>query len=173
MVAVAMAGCGHRTPRKPAAPKADEPKPTQVTAHGFTGRWMEKTPNGRVRKVMEVHSRQGALDSQTNSGTLYEVDGTIYRDGVAKVRFAAPLIEADRDAQKLVARQGVVLRSLDPPGATIRCQTMTWRADAHQIVAEGDVYFDYSPPGARRSEASGGPFPRVTIDTAMRDLTIP
>lgn len=171
---IAMPGCGRRPPKQTAPPAAaDESRPTQVTAHGFTGRWMEKLPDGRVRRVLEIHSRQGALDSQTNSGTLYQVDGTIFRDGSARIRFTAPIIEADRDAQKLVARQGVVMRSLDPPGATIRCDTMTWRADLHQIVAEGNVTFDYAPNGPGHSEASGGPFDRITIDTSMQVLTIP
>ncbi len=167
----ALAGCGGK--RNGLDKKPKEEKPTIVTARGFTGRWMEKTTGGHVRKVMEVHSAQGALDSQTNSGTLYDVDGTIYRDGAAKAKFTAPKVIADRDTEALQASGGVTMHSLDPPGAVIRCNTMNWHAQNHTVVAEGAVQIDYTPRQAQTPSISGGPFDHVTIDTGLQNLTIP
>ncbi len=179
LLLVGLAGCGpdhrnrpavvHQTARPAPAPE----RPHAVNTRGLSGRWQERTEKGGIRRVMDVHAETGRLDAQTQSGTLYKANGLLYHDDRARARFEAPVVEARKDHSVVIARGGVRVVSIDPPGVTLTAERVTWQVDKDLIVAEGSVSFEQRPPGSARPTAWGGPFPHVTANTELQRLTIP
>ncbi|HSV74385.1 MAG TPA: hypothetical protein VLH79_11555 [Chthonomonadales bacterium] len=175
VLALAMAGCGGRTASPVAeveARPAAEPLP-EVATRVVQVRWQAKARGGDLVPQLEVRAARGRVEPDGLTGDLEQATGTLYRDGEARATFEAPLVTANQAAQQVVASGGVVVRSVRPPGITVRAQTVTWHSSDHRVVARGDVWFEQKPPAARRAVAWGGPFESATLNTQIERLTIP
>ncbi|MGC8666906.1 MAG: hypothetical protein ACP5VE_02155 [Chthonomonadales bacterium] len=171
-------GCGTKTPRKaqpkrpprPATQQADALK--SVQSQGIVIHWQEEAPDGKVRRVLELHAASGQWNVQTLSGILKAGNGILYRDDMPKVRFQAPIVEAKRSLGILVARGGVVLHSIDPAGATVTANRVRWDARKNLVVAVGNVRLTYRPPGSAKPVAFGTA-PQMTFNTELDEYHIP
>lgn len=178
LVALLAAGCGQRSPRK-VPPKRPAPAASQnpdalksVQSEGIVIHWQEEAQNGTVRRVLELHAASGRWNVQTLSGILKDGTGVLYRDDKPKVRFQAPVVEARKSLGVVLARGGVVLHSIDPPGATVTADRVRWDARNNVLVAMGNVRLTYRPPGSPKPLAVGTA-PRMTFNTQLDEYHIP
>lgn len=170
-----LTGCPKRHQTfKPTKTEADgEPLPNEVQSRRMFVRWQERSPKGTLQPLLEVRAAKGVVDARTQSGTLNQASGMFYKDGKLAATFAAPRVDAIRGNGTVVASGTVVVRSVSPPGVTVRAARVTWTADLSRITAEGDVEFEQRKPGVARPIAWGGKFSRVTADTELQKITIP
>lgn len=154
-------------------PEPGSELPKSVTSVGLTARWQETSKDGVVRPVLVVQAETGDLDAVTQSGKLFRAEGTFFREGKARARFRAPVVEASHEEQTVVASNGAVVRSVDPPGAEMRCDRATWLIRKDQIRASGNVWFTHKPLGAAVPSLRGGPIEQVTFQTDLQTITIP
>lgn len=169
------AGCGpRRLPRKEPPKKAEQNDgPTGVVSRGVTIVW-QKTGAGRLaHRMLTVDAETGSLDAVKQSGTLRKARGVLYREDRPGATFDAPVVEASRSQERIVARGGVTLRSVQPPGAVVTARRMTWLPERNLVVAEGDVLIVYRPPNAAQPAGRGGPFPRIRFDTQVNEFRFP
>lgn len=159
---------------KPSNTKQDEQsRPSQLDSRGIRIRWQERTPEGSLRPLLEMHAESGRLEALSQSGFMRRAKGVLYREGKSQARFEAPAVEAKEETSTVVAREGVRIVSVEPPGLTLTADTVTWQADRDKIVLEGNVRFVHQPPGEKKPVARGGPFPHVTVHIHAQELTIP
>lgn len=162
-------GCAAPAPIR--EPKA-EPVRTVSTGKLLVA-WHEPAADRRVNPVLEIEAESGVVEQGTQSGHLENARGRIYRDGVLRARFSARSVDADMAAQRVFARNNVVVESAAPEGLTLRAREVEWLAQKNRIVAVGDVMFVQKDRETGRVVAEGGPFDRITVDTSLQRLTIP
>jgi hypothetical protein len=148
------------------------PERQQAAGSGISISWQEKSAGGGIRKVLDVNAETGSLDAITESGALKDASGVFYRDGKARAKFAAPEVVASRDKQMVVARGGVTVNSVDPPGVALKADQVTWYAQRHQIIARGSVRLSHTPKGASDPIAYGN-VPQATANTQLQIITVP
>ncbi len=170
VLVLVVTGCA--APRREAK-KDPEPPVRTVSTGKLLIAWTEPGPDGRVNPVLEVEAASGVVEQGTQSGSLQTATGRIYRKGVLQARFAAPAVEADMAAQRLVATGGVKVTSVAAEGLTLKAQRIEWRPSVNRIVASGSVTFVKRDPRTGAVEAEGGPFRQVSINTELQRLTIP
>ena len=183
VVPLTIAACGPGKPKGPFTPKIDETPVKAVTSTGITMNWVEPLPDGTVGKVMEIVAKSGKLTNQkgfgakskklTQTGMLKDADGDLYRDNLLKAKFHAPEVRASEDNRTVIGMGRVKIESVDPPGITVTADRVAWRYDMNEIVAFGNVFMVYKRPGEAEPQATGGPFKRLTIDTALQEFHIP
>ena len=159
------------TGQKPEEP-LNAPEEQHAAGTGITIKWQEKTESGGIRIVLDVKAETGALDAVTQSGALKQAAGRFFRAGKPRARFTAPEVVATRDKQIVVARGGVTVNSIDPPGVALRAEQITWYAERHQIVARGGVKLSHTPKGAAGPVAYGN-VPQATANTELQVITVP
>lgn len=135
--------------------------------------WQEPGAGGQAVPVLEVEAESGTVEQASQSGTFERARGRIYREGVLRARFEAPIMEADQASNTATARGRVVVTSVEPAGLTVRADRVVWKASENSIIATGRVTFRQVDPATGRELAAGGPFPKVTFDTGLQKLTIP
>jgi hypothetical protein len=175
-----LAGCAPAPPPAPAAKETAQKQgavkknnlPGRVRTRGIIILWRESTPSGGLRRVMEVQAETGTVDAETQSGTFNRARGVLYRDDKPRARYEAPVVEAAQDRSVVIARGGVTMRSIEPPGVTLTAGRITWHIAQNVIVAEGHVRVVYQPPGAPRPTAVGGA-DRMTINTELQKFHVP
>jgi len=167
------AACGGcRAPRR--IEIRDAPPPVRTVSAGtLLLAWQEPGADGRVNPVLEVEAASGVVEQGTQSGTLRRASGRIYRHGVLRARFSAPVVDARMASHRLIAQGGVKVVSVAPAGLTLVARKVEWRTDLNRIVAYGGVTFVQRNPATGAVEAEGGPFDRVTVNTELQRLTIP
>jgi len=171
---LALAGCGGRPSPPPVSVTAEpEERLPEVATREIQVRWQTPGADGRLQPELEVRAARGRVEPDGQTGDLEEATGTLYREGEARATFVAPLVTATRASQQLVASGGVTVRSIRPPGVTLRARTITWYSESHRVIARGDVWLEQKPPGARRAVLWGGPFESAAFDTQIERLTIP
>jgi hypothetical protein len=148
------------------------PEQQQAAGSGISISWKEPVKGGGIRKVLDVKAETGSLDAITESGALSDASGIFYRGGKPRARFAAPEVVASRDKQTVVARGGVTVNSIDPPGVAMKADQITWYAQRHQIIARGSVRLSHTPKGASQPIAYGS-VPQATANTELRIITVP
>ena len=158
--------------RQNPSPDVKPPEQTHAAGSGITITWQEKTDSGGIRRVLEVNAETGALDAVTQSGALKQASGVFYREGKPRARFTAPAVLATRDKQTVVARGGVTVNSIDPPGVRLSSDQITWYTQRHQIVARGNVKLSHTPKGASEPIAYGN-VPQASANTEMQVITVP
>jgi hypothetical protein len=173
-----LTGCGivrpqPKTAAKPATASSPNNLPKAALGQEIRVRWQRKVPPRGIERVMEIAAKSGTLDATQESGLLNEARGVFYRENRARARFTAPTVQAVREENRVIARDGVVVHSIDPPGGTLTAHRLTWRADKQEIVAEGDVYIQFQPKDASQPSAKGGPWRRVTFDTELVKFKLP
>ena len=139
---------------------------------GLRANWHEKSPRGTLWRLMEVTAANGSLEGEEQSGILRDTMGTLYRKDRPRATFEAPVIEARKQNNLLVAPAGIVLHSVTPPGWTVRAKRAIWHADTNKILVEGNITIEHFPPGATKPTASGV-CQQLTIDTDLKSVTIP
>ena len=173
-LALALCGCGRKDVGQGKGSKKSPPSlPQYVASSGIDVRWQEQLKDGRLVPILEVHAETGDLNAQSQSGRLMKTRGRFYSKGKAIARFQAPEVDARRDRREVVARGGVTLWSINPPGLIVKARRVTWSTVSGTIVMRDEVRFVYAEPGAVAATASGGPFGQVTLNSAMRRLTVP
>jgi len=175
---VFLIGCGLQPPPpsgvKPTPPKTNRNNaPQEIAGQGIALSWIEKTPQGGVRRVMDIKAESGILNAEQESGVLNRASGLLYRDNRVRASFISPIVEAAREKDTVTARGGVTVHSVDPPGGKLTADRVVWYAKQDKIVATGKVYVEYRPQNADRPFAWGGPYPRVTFDTQLSKIHIP
>jgi hypothetical protein len=172
-------GCLPRQPRgaaKKSAPAQIQQEPglprSVETAHPRI-RWQLIQPGGGLWRQLDVQAERGTADASAQSGVLQDTHGTLYSRNVPRALFRAPVVEARKDNQTLVAPRGARITSISPVGIEIVANRVTWRADLDRVVAEGNVRFEQRDPRTHHLIAWGGPFDRVTFKTDLERLTIP
>lgn len=168
------AGCRpHRPKKNPPPSQPSTTLPVTVNTRGITINWRQKTPKGKLERVLDLQAENGALERDTQTGKMNKANGTLYRNNEARARFVAPTVYASKDRKSVTASGGVKITSLAPTGTSITADKVTWRIPENKIIAEGHVSFEYRSPESGEMIASGGPFPHVTIDTELQRLHVP
>jgi hypothetical protein len=152
------------------SPAEQPPIPQKLTSEGITIHWEEPGQKGGVERVMDVRAQSGDLEQLSQSGTLRNATGTAYREDKPRATFDAPVVNAAKDRKTVTATGGVTVHSVDPSGMTVRADHAIWHVEQNQVVAEGNVNFEYRKPGVPGLTAWGGPFPKMTFDTKMQKL---
>lgn len=155
-----------------AAAKRNKPHvDNTANARGITFHWSEKAGE-EIRRVLDVQAENGRLSTAAESGELNRARGVIYRENKPRARFTAPVVNAYKERSIVIARGGVIMVSIEPPGMTLKAQQVTWDATHQKVYAEGDARFFYKPPGASRP-VSTGRAEHITLDTELQSFTIP
>ncbi len=177
-VVAALAGCSTLVP--PPKGTGSKPKdkeesglPKAAEAKNLTVRWNERGAGNQAVRMMEVHAVRGNLSAETESGRLFTADGLLYKDDVARAKFEAPVVDALKDHDTVVASRGATLTSLEPAGMKLTADHMVWIASKHLVVAEGGVRFENASPERPDEKVTGGPFDRMIVNTELQEMTIP
>lgn len=175
-VCLGLAACGPGRPVKPTraeAARGDTAPPAMVTTRGLSIRWRRQVPGKAAEPMLDLDAVSGNMESASQSGVFSNTTGILYDAGVARATFVAPRVKAQQDNRVVEAEGGVRIESVAPRGTVITADRLTWRASGDEIVAMGHVCFVHRPVGAKQPEASGGPFDRVTVNTALKKVRIP
>jgi hypothetical protein len=173
-----ISGCGPRPPvnansKSKLQAKLKDIGPVKLNSQGITVNWLERLPNGGVRRIMDIHAVSGELIRGSQSGLMNTADGVLYKDNVPKARFEAPTVHAYEDKKIVVAEGGVKAMSIQPVGITVTADKVTWYFARDLVVAEGNVYIQYQPVGTPKPVDWGGPVDRLTINTELKKFHIP
>jgi hypothetical protein len=169
----ALPGCTPPPPPPKQKPAPADPGPKVLNSQGITINWLERSPTGQAQRVMDLSAESGTITRGTQSGVLNAAQGVLYQKDVAKAGFQAPKVKASEDRLTVLASGRVKAWSLDPKGVTVTADHVTWNIKKNQVIAEGNVVFEYWPEGAEKPLASGGPVPRITIDTELKKFHVP
>jgi hypothetical protein len=157
--------------RKAVSQKKEQVLPN-INSQGITMHWQEKNATGGLDPLLDINASSGNMQAASQSGVLSNANGVLYNAGKPRARFTAPLVQADRQHNSVIARNGVVITSIEPPGVTLHADRFQWKMDMNKIIATGHVRIVYQPPGAKHPVAWGGS-EKMTIDTALQRLIIP
>lgn len=166
-------GCRPPKPRPPVVSKQTLPDlPAAVNTQGIRINWRATQKNGKLWRVLDLNAANGRIEAQTQSGTMANASGTLYREDVARAAFEAPKMQAANDRKTVVATGGVKVRSLQPEGILVTADRATWYIEKNVIVAEGHVYMEQRDPKTGR-KISYGNAEHLTINTELRQFSIP
>ncbi len=170
-----LVGCVHVQPIAERNSNANKPKQVipNVNSQGITMHWQEKDIKSRVFKpLLDIKADNGMMKASSESGTLNQASGVLYKNGLPAARFQAPHVKASRASNIVIAYNGVVLNSISPPGVKVTADRFIWRMIENKIIVYGNVHVVYQPPKAKTPVAWGFA-QRMTIDTQLQKLTIP
>lgn len=171
-----LAACGPGRPKRPTRTEAlrdDSTPPAVVTTRGLKIRWRKQVPGKPALPMLDLDAVSGNLDSASQSGQFADTTGILYDAGQPRATFSAPRVKAEQDNRVVQAEGGVRIESVAPKGTVITADRVTWYASGDEIRASGNVCFVHRPAGSNDPEASGGPFERVTVNTALKKVRIP
>lgn len=143
-----------------------------MNTQGISINWRVKQKNGQLWSVLDLKAANGKIDAQTQSGTMSNASGTLYRANRPRAAFEAPTVEAAKDQKTVVATGGVTVRSLNPKGILVTADRATWIIEKNVIIAEGHVYMEQRDPKSGRKIAWGRA-DHLTINTELQQFSIP
>ncbi len=163
--AVVPAGCGRKTPAKPApkpAPTAGRPaeherKKIEAKFEGARVTW----DDDQGKRLWEAGFRSATAAEADGSARveLSGVEAVLYRDGEVTSRMVAPRVVADSARKEIRASGGVKVTSL-ADGSTTAAEEMVWKPKENKLVGNGGVRMDKGNIHIRARS--------ITTDTALK-----
>jgi len=80
-------------------------------------------------------------------GTMTGISARLYRQGAPSATMTAPKAVGDSGSGRLTASNGVVMKSLNPVGTTLKADTVVWESKSDKITATGHVVYTDSVRG--------------------------
>ena len=171
--ALLSAGCRKPPTRPPVQQKPAAPElPAAVNTQGIRINWRAQQKNGKLWSVLDLNAANGKIEAQTQSGTMSQASGTLYRENRPRATFEAPTVKAANDQKTVVATGGVKMRSLEPKGILLTADRATWVIEKNKVIAEGHVYLEQRDPKSNAILAWGRA-EHLTISTELQHFSIP
>jgi hypothetical protein len=140
-----IAGCGSSgSARRPAPSDDDKPKDEVRKAETAGGSAVRYSDGEDRKKLWSIEWGEAQLEYNDDGhfgGTLAEVKGQFFRQGVPAAEFLARQAETKLGSSVLSIEGGIRLSSKEP-ALTLTCDKVVWNPDLQRIEARGNVKVD-------------------------------
>lgn len=143
MGAIFLGGCGGKSSPKGPASKNDSPTIGEQTIRAGSGSSVEYTSGANRKPYLEISWQTATLkgsDANNAVGVLTEVQGKLFRNGVAVATFSADTGTLDRVQRKISLNGTVKLVSKGVRGnPSLSCDSIEYTEGIDEIRAVGNV----------------------------------
>lgn len=180
--AILLTGCGSKPKSvennvsKKGAEKSSNPTlPGAVQGKGWKIRWTTQDPKdpARVVLVLIAEMEQGELfyKGKIPNLRMHNVKAQVFQEGKHSADIEAGLMEANREEQKLIGRNGVKLHTLVAPNLMqVSADKVTWNTKAHTALAEGSAHLNKA--ATEKTAAIVSQAPKIWMDTKTGEFRI-